>query len=132
MGLHKELNKSTWALMIYCGAYTFTAFVCASQFILLPYASREFPLCSELPYFKENPFYDMVYTWQSFLSLDLAFCVCGMDILFVCLINNCVAQFKLLKEFLVQSFESYTKNDDAKGAEDVLRRFMDHHKLLLT
>lgn len=127
--LHKQLNKSSWYLLFYCSIYTFSAFLCGSQYTTIPYFAHELPFASGFAIFNKSPFYELTYIWQSFIGYELVFCVCGMDVFFVSLISNCIAQFKILKAFLNNNFENAVGDSD--DFTNVMRQCVEHHKQLL-
>lgn len=130
--LHEEIKKGSWVFLIYCSTYTFLAFVWGVAYVILPYFKGVLPFSTIYPFeWKESPYYDFLYVWQGVLAFEIAFNVCGLDIFFVGLVYNCVAQFKLLRRHMIDVYPRFVQKNNEEDLERFVVKCIRHHVLLI-
>ncbi|KAF5278865.1 hypothetical protein FQR65_LT03554 [Abscondita terminalis] len=99
---------------------------------------RKIPFQSVYPFdHTKSPMYELVYVWQSLLLVEFDVHLTVFDFFLAGLISNCVAQFKLLRRFLIQNFEKAIKmaeTDPEKATDEayklILLIFRRHNNLI--
>lgn len=137
--LHKELTRDSWFVCIGVFAYTFFGgLVCSLQYQIVPYGKRNLPQQTTFPFkWQESPIYEILYAWQAVLTFDIIFTVCGVDLFFVSLLSNCVAQFKLLKAYIMVTFKEVNEANRSafksriKDPKEVINVFVRRHNNLI-
>ncbi|KAF5282247.1 hypothetical protein FQR65_LT14379 [Abscondita terminalis] len=134
---NKLLTRRSWIVLISVGIYTISAMFWATQCLTVPFQIHSTPLRSKFtfPYLK-SPYYEMLYVWQGVLSAELAICICGFDLFFITMIWACVAQFRLLREYLKVNFPKVAKSGFIRDGEKteawfLMLKCIKHHSLLI-
>ncbi|KAK5639894.1 hypothetical protein RI129_010705 [Pyrocoelia pectoralis] len=71
---------------------------------------RKIPFKSIYPFdYLKSPYYELIYVWQCLLLVEFDVHLTAFDFFLSGLVMNCVAQFKLLRRFLLQNFEKAVK-----------------------
>ncbi|KAB0792479.1 hypothetical protein PPYR_14438 [Photinus pyralis] len=131
------LRRRSWIVLVSVGIYTISALFWASQCLTVPFQVHATPLPSKFTFpYLQSPFYEMVYVWQGALSAELAVNICAFDLFFVSLIWTCVAQFRLLREYLKRNFarvarSGFNRTEDNTEAWNVVLKCIKHHHLLI-
>ncbi|KAF5291574.1 hypothetical protein FQR65_LT01887 [Abscondita terminalis] len=104
--------------------------------------AKELPLISLFPFdCTESPVYEIIYCVQAVVDLYFAIIsICGHDDLFLAICFNCLVQFRILKEVLVnvtrgnlKSLTDYEK-ENVENQQDEKKNYIEcveHHVLLL-
>ncbi|KAK4872889.1 hypothetical protein RN001_014918 [Aquatica leii] len=86
---------------------------------------RKIPFKSIYPFdHMKSPYFELIYVWQSLLLVEFDVHLTVFDFFLAGLISNCVAQFKLLRRFLVQNFEKAVKiaeTDPQRGTDEAYK-----------
>ncbi|KAF5282246.1 hypothetical protein FQR65_LT14378 [Abscondita terminalis] len=116
--IHKLLSRRSRLVLISVGIYTISALFWATQCLTVPFQIHSTPLRSKYPFpYLKSPYYEMLYVWQGALSAELAINICGFDLFFISIIWICVAQFRLLREYLKVNFVKAAKSGFVRDGE---------------
>lgn len=101
------------------------------QWMIVPFVQNNLPLQTTYPFqWRETPTYEILYVWQALITLDIIFTTCGVDLFFVSLVSNCVAQFKLLKVYLKAKFKEVNEEKRKDPMEVIVSCIRHHNKLI--
>ncbi|KAK5639758.1 hypothetical protein RI129_010569 [Pyrocoelia pectoralis] len=133
----KLLRRRSWIVLISVGIYSMSALFWTTQCLTVPFQIHATPLPTKFTFpYLTSPFYEMVYVWQGFLCAEMAVSICGLDLFFISMVWSCVAQFRLLREYLKTAFDKVAQSgsihtDENSEPWNVILKCIKHHVLLI-
>lgn len=129
----QQLKKETAYLVGFCYIFTSSAFISALQYFILPLVlnTGELPFSTSYLFnWSKSPYFELLFVWQSFLCGIFSLSICGFDMLFVSLLWNCIAQFKILKFYIQSDFKNLIQKDKFEKNLFLVKIIRHHQKVV--